>query len=83
MVLWCVLQGGDIRERRNAKKALIQCQNDQVLVVPQEKKVALCEIYGSFLVANDVGERTHSQFSDKQMVVVIRDVVFVDQFYLY
>lgn len=83
MVLCCVLQGGDIRERLNAEKALIQCQNDQVLVVPQEKKIGLCEICDSFLVANDVGERTQSQFSEKQMVVVTRDLVFVDQFYLY
>uniref|UniRef100_A0A6N2NAZ5 Uncharacterized protein n=1 Tax=Salix viminalis TaxID=40686 RepID=A0A6N2NAZ5_SALVM len=59
--------GGDIRERLNAEKALINCQNDQVLVVPQEKKIGLCEICDSFLVANDVGERTQSQFSEKQM----------------
>ncbi|KAG6791879.1 hypothetical protein POTOM_001013 [Populus tomentosa] len=61
----------------NAEKALIQCQNDKVLVVPQEKKMALCEICGSFLVANDVAERTQSHITGKQHIGygMVRDYI--------
>ncbi|KAG1362179.1 luc7-like protein 3 [Cocos nucifera] len=51
----------------NAEKtALTQSSNDEVMMLPQEKKMALCEICGSFLVANDVVERTQSHVSGKQ-----------------
>uniref|UniRef100_A0A6M2EF54 Uncharacterized protein n=1 Tax=Populus davidiana TaxID=266767 RepID=A0A6M2EF54_9ROSI len=61
----------------NAEKALIQSQNDKVLVVPQEKKMALCEICGSFLVANDVAERTQSHITGKQHIGygMVRDYI--------
>ncbi|KAM7272662.1 hypothetical protein ACFE04_027325 [Oxalis oulophora] len=52
----------------NAEKTLLsqQPQNDKVLMVAQEKKMALCEICGSFLVANDAAERTQSHITGKQ-----------------
>lgn len=52
----------------NAEKtALTQPpQNDKVLMLAQEKKMALCEICGSFLVANDAVERTQSHVTGKQ-----------------
>ncbi|KAI9397988.1 hypothetical protein POPTR_003G109000v4 [Populus trichocarpa] len=61
----------------NAEKALIQSQNDKVLVVPQEKKMALCEICGSFLVANDAAERTQSHVTGKQHIGygMVRDYI--------
>ncbi|KAJ6934878.1 hypothetical protein NC651_009770 [Populus alba x Populus x berolinensis] len=62
-----LLSAGQVDEL-NAEKALIQSQNDKVLVVPQEKKMALCEICGSFLVANDAAERTQSHDSGKQHI---------------
>lgn len=42
-----------------------QPQQDKLLMV-QEKKMALCEICGSFLVANDAVERTQSHVTGKQ-----------------
>lgn len=49
------------------KAALIQqSANDRGLSVSQEKKMSLCEICGSFLVANDVAERTQSHVTGKQ-----------------
>ncbi|MCO5554502.1 hypothetical protein L7F22_008031 [Adiantum nelumboides] len=45
------------------KNALLQQFN---LAPTQEKKMALCEICGSFLVANDVAERTQSHVTGKQ-----------------
>ncbi|KAG4979246.1 hypothetical protein JHK85_033204 [Glycine max] len=56
-------------ETLNAEKtALTQPQNDKVLMLGQEKKMALCEICGSFLVANDAAERTQSHVTGKQHV---------------
>lgn len=43
-----------------------QPQQDKLLMVAQEKKMALCEICGSFLVANDAAERTQSHVTGKQ-----------------
>ncbi|XP_051122986.1 uncharacterized protein LOC127245886 [Andrographis paniculata] len=48
------------------KTALTQPQQDKLLMVAQEKKMALCEICGSFLVANDAAERTQSHVTGKQ-----------------
>ena len=45
------------------KNALLQ----QLTFAPvQEKKMALCEVCGSFLVANDAAERTQSHVTGKQ-----------------
>ncbi|KVI07591.1 hypothetical protein Ccrd_014055 [Cynara cardunculus var. scolymus] len=38
----------------------LQPQSDKVLMLAQEKKMALCETCGSFLIANDALERTQS-----------------------
>ncbi|XP_021909428.1 luc7-like protein 3 [Carica papaya] len=59
------------------KTALIQPQNDKVLMLAQEKKMALCEICGSFLVANDAAERTQSHVTGKQHVGygMVRDFI--------
>ncbi|XP_065871445.1 uncharacterized protein [Euphorbia lathyris] len=61
----------------NTEKVLIQSQNDKVLMVPQEKKMALCEICGSFLVANDAAERTQSHVVGKQHIGygMVRDFI--------
>lgn len=61
----------------NAEKALIQSQSDKVLLAPQEKKMALCEICGSFLVANDAAERTQSHVIGKQHIGygMVRDFI--------
>ncbi|KAG7017125.1 Luc7-like protein 3 [Cucurbita argyrosperma subsp. argyrosperma] len=45
-----------------------QTQNDKVLMLAQEKKMALCEICGSVLVANDGAERVQSHVTGKQHV---------------
>ncbi|CDP05336.1 unnamed protein product [Coffea canephora] len=52
----------------NAEKTALtqQPQQDKVLMMAQEKKMALCEICGSFLVANDAAERTQSHVTGKQ-----------------
>ncbi|KAI4323787.1 hypothetical protein L6164_023365 [Bauhinia variegata] len=57
-------------EALNAEKAALtqQPQNDKVLMLAQEKKMALCDICGSFLVANDAAERTQSHVTGKQHV---------------
>ncbi|XP_010933679.1 uncharacterized protein [Elaeis guineensis] len=54
----------------NAEKTALtqQSSNDKVMMLPQEKKMALCEICGSFLVANDAVERTQSHVTGKQHV---------------
>ncbi|KAJ1418497.1 Luc7-related [Sesbania bispinosa] len=65
-------------ETLNAEKtALTQPQNDKVLMFAQEKKMALCEICGSFLVANDAAERTQSHVTGKQHVGygMVRDFI--------
>ncbi|XP_021286464.1 luc7-like protein 3 isoform X1 [Herrania umbratica] len=66
----------------NAEKtALTQLpQNDKVLMLAQEKKMALCEVCGSFLVANDAAERTQSHVTGKQHIGygMVRD--FISEF---
>lgn len=53
----------------NAEKTvLLQRPTDKVLAMAHEKKMALCEICGSFLVANDAVERTQSHVTGKQHV---------------
>lgn len=46
----------------------LQPQNDKVLMLAQEKKMALCETCGSFLIANDALERTQSHVTGKQHI---------------
>ncbi|MFS7949464.1 hypothetical protein Hanom_Chr06g00571851 [Helianthus anomalus] len=46
----------------------LQSQNDKVLMPAQEKKMALCETCGSFLIANDALERTQSHITGKQHI---------------
>ncbi|KAL4584292.1 hypothetical protein LXL04_008888 [Taraxacum kok-saghyz] len=43
-------------------------QNDKVLMLAQETKMALCETCGSFLIANDALERTQSHVTGKQHI---------------
>ncbi|KZV51905.1 hypothetical protein F511_09169 [Dorcoceras hygrometricum] len=52
----------------NIEKTVLtqQPQQDKLLLAAQEKKMALCEICGSFLVANDAAERTQSHVTGKQ-----------------
>ncbi|XP_074573109.1 uncharacterized protein LOC141829519 isoform X1 [Curcuma longa] len=65
----------------NAEKATLSQQSatDKVML-PQEKKMALCEICGSFLVANDAAERTQTHVTGKQHIGygMIRD--FLSEF---
>ncbi|XP_071710463.1 uncharacterized protein [Rutidosis leptorrhynchoides] len=46
----------------------LQPHNDKVLMLAQEKKMALCETCGSFLIANDALERTQSHVTGKQHI---------------
>lgn len=66
----------------NAEKTAFSQQSatDYVLMLPQEKKMALCDICGSFLVANDVAERTQTHVTGKQHIGygMIRD--FLSEF---
>ncbi|XP_007038381.2 PREDICTED: luc7-like protein 3 [Theobroma cacao] len=66
----------------NAEKTALtqQPQNDKVLMLAQEKKMALCEVCGSFLVANDAAERTQSHVTGKQHIGygMVRD--FISEF---
>ncbi|KAL6007843.1 hypothetical protein ACLOJK_033346 [Asimina triloba] len=57
-------------EMLNAEKAALtqQGSNDKGLMLTQEKKMALCEVCGSFLVANDAVERTQSHVAGKQHI---------------
>ncbi|KAG0453199.1 hypothetical protein HPP92_025587 [Vanilla planifolia] len=59
----------------NAEKTSLT-QNDKAGLT-QEKKMELCEICGSFLVANDAAERTQSHVSGKQHIGygMVRDFV--------
>lgn len=63
----------------NAEKTVLtqQPQNDKVLMLAQEKKMALCETCGSFLVANDAAERTQSHVTGKQHIGygMVRDFI--------
>ncbi|KAM1100207.1 hypothetical protein FF1_006656 [Malus domestica] len=54
-----------------------EIQNDKVLMLAQEKKMALCDICGSFLVANDAVERTQSHVTGKQHIGygMVRDFI--------
>ncbi|CAK8575414.1 unnamed protein product [Lathyrus sativus] len=64
-------------ETLNTEKAVLtQPQNEKVLML-QEKKMALCEVCGSFLVANDAAERTQSHVAGKQHVGygMVRDFI--------
>ncbi|XP_068650963.1 uncharacterized protein [Aristolochia californica] len=51
--------------------------NEKVSMLTQEKKMALCEICGSFLVANDAAERTQSHVTGKQHIGygMVRDFI--------
>ncbi|KAK7260432.1 hypothetical protein RIF29_26466 [Crotalaria pallida] len=65
-------------ETLNAEEtALTQPQNEKVLLLAQETKMAFCEICGSFLVANDAAERTQSHITGKQHVGygMVRDFI--------
>lgn len=56
-------------ESLNAEKAaLTQQPPNAATMLTQEKKMALCEICGSFLVANDALERTQSHITGKQHI---------------
>ncbi|KAK9292201.1 hypothetical protein L1049_020163 [Liquidambar formosana] len=63
----------------NAEKTVLtqQPQNEKVMMLAQEKKMALCEICGSFLVANDAAERTQSHVTGKQHIGygLVRDFI--------
>ncbi|XP_042485242.1 luc7-like protein 3 [Macadamia integrifolia] len=65
----------------NVEKTILtqQPQNEKVSMLTQEKKMALCEICGSFLVANDAAERTQSHVTGKQHIGygMVRD--FIDE----
>ncbi|TYH42194.1 hypothetical protein ES332_D11G046700v1 [Gossypium tomentosum] len=69
-------------EALNAEKTALaqQPQNGKVLMLAQEKKMALCEVCGSFLVANDAAERTQSHVTGKQHIGygMVRD--FISEF---
>lgn len=66
-------------ETLNAEKTALtqQPQTDKVLMLAQEKKMALCETCGSFLIANDAAERTQSHVTGKQHVGygMVRDFI--------
>ncbi|XP_074319590.1 uncharacterized protein LOC141656549 [Silene latifolia] len=56
-------------ESLNAEKtALIQPPQTALSMLTQEKKMALCEICGSFLIANDALERAQSHITGKQHI---------------
>ncbi|XP_076928543.1 uncharacterized protein LOC143592531 [Bidens hawaiensis] len=56
----------------------LQPQNGSATMLAQEKKMALCETCGSFLIANDALERTQSHVSGKQHIGygLVRDFLF-------
>ncbi|CAA6663297.1 unnamed protein product [Spirodela intermedia] len=63
----------------NAEKNALtqQSTGDKMLMLTQEKKMALCEICGSFLVANDAAERTQAHVTGKQHIGygMVRDFI--------
>ncbi|KAG6466309.1 hypothetical protein ZIOFF_075919 [Zingiber officinale] len=68
-------------ELLNAEKTTLAQQSAAAkAILPQEKKMALCEICGSFLVANDVVDRTQTHVTGKQHIGygMIRD--FLSEF---
>lgn len=71
----------------NVEKTVLtqQPQNDKVLMLAQEKKMALCEICGSFLVANDAAERTQSHITGKQHIGygMVRDFISEHKVYFF
>ncbi|GAB2265406.1 hypothetical protein Dimus_000465 [Dionaea muscipula] len=52
----------------NAEKTALTQPPQTAAMLTQEKKMALCEICGSFLVANDAVERTQSHITGKQHI---------------
>ncbi|KAG9452336.1 hypothetical protein H6P81_005240 [Aristolochia fimbriata] len=67
-------------EMLNVEKTSLTQQsaaNEKVSMLTQEKKMALCEICGSFLVANDAAERTQSHVTGKQHIGygMVRDFI--------
>ncbi|KAE8715963.1 putative peroxisomal bioproteinsis factor [Hibiscus syriacus] len=66
-------------EALNAEKTVLtqQPQNDKVLMLAREKKMALCEVCGSFLVANNAAVRTQSHVTGKQHIGygMVRDFI--------
>lgn len=50
------------------KTVLTQQPQNAATMLAQEKKMALCEVCGSFLVANDAVERTQSHITGKQHI---------------
>ncbi|KAL4362909.1 hypothetical protein GQ457_04G035830 [Hibiscus cannabinus] len=69
-------------EALNAEKTALtqQSRNDKVSMLAQEKKMALCEVCGSFLIANDAAERIQSHVTGKQHIGygMVRD--FISEF---
>ena len=61
----------------NAEKLTLTKSADKMLLLTQEKKMALCEICGSFLVANDAAERTQAHVTGKQHIGygMVRDFI--------
>lgn len=63
----------------NVEKTVVtqQTSSEKGLILSQEKKMALCEICGSFLVANDAAERTQSHVTGKQHIGygMVRDFI--------
>ncbi|KAL5728278.1 hypothetical protein ACHQM5_001385 [Ranunculus cassubicifolius] len=61
----------------NLEKAALTQPHADKLLIAQEKKMALCEICGSFLVANDAAERTQSHVTGKQHIGygMVRDFI--------
>ncbi|XP_078439784.1 LUC7 N terminus domain-containing protein isoform X1 [Wolffia australiana] len=62
----------------NAEKStLAQSPAEKMLMLSQEKKMAICEICGSFLVANDAMERTQAHVTGKQHIGygMVRDFI--------
>ncbi|KAL8125054.1 hypothetical protein AgCh_012652 [Apium graveolens] len=69
LVRMSVNTSGEKSETHVREESLtLQAQYDKVLMLAQEKKMALCETYGSFLVANDVIEITQSHVIKKQHI---------------
>lgn len=66
-------------EMLNVEKTILtqQPQNEKVMMLAQEKKMALCEICGSFLVANDAVERSQAHITGKQHIGygMVRDFI--------
>ncbi|XP_047325680.1 luc7-like protein 3 [Impatiens glandulifera] len=57
-----------VESLNSEKTALTHPPINEKLLLAQEKKMALCDICGSFLVANDAAERTQSHVLGKQHI---------------